>query len=226
MTLDRNLNQQHTHMIPVSQPLTIEIVQVKRTRKRIEISWTQGKSKFDLAETDNPLPGFLTAMDALAPLVATICHLPPEYAKEGLRVTGVAIGEQSGARTVSLTARKDLDDASKEFVFRTPARMLAIPASEGSYTPPLADADVALVDEAIEQAKCYVRGERAQGEIVFETDEEDDYGYEPDADDLPLLPEGVPGENEAGEVPADKPKKKRKAKAATLKEGLEQVAAG
>lgn len=206
-------------MIPNTQPLTIEIVEVKRTRKRIEIAWTQGKSRFDLAETDNPLPSFLTALDALAPLVATICHLPPEYAREGLRVTGVAIGEHSGARTVSLTARKDLDDASKEFVFRTPARMLAIPASEGSYTPPLSNADVALVDEAIEQAKQYVRGERAQGEIVFETDEDDD--YEPDHDDLPLLPEGVPGEGGDGEVVevkagdvTIKAKRGRKAKAA------------
>jgi hypothetical protein len=212
-------------MIPTTQPLTIEIVEVKRTRKRIEISWTQGKSKFDLAETDNPLPSFLTALDALAPLVATICHLPPEYAKEGLRVTGVAIGEHSGARTVALTARKDLDDASKEFVFRTPSRMLAIPASEGSYTPPLSNADVALVDDAIEQAKLYVRGERAQGEIVFETDEDDD--YEPDQDDLPLLPDGVPGEQDAEAelaafAEATAPKKKRKAKA--MKETADEAA--
>jgi hypothetical protein len=216
-------------MIPTTQPATLQIVEIKRTRKRIEIAWTQGKSRFDLAETDNPLPSFMASLDALAPLVATICHLPPEYAAEGLRVTGVAIGEHSGAPTVSLTARKDLDDASKEFTFRTPARMLAIPAAEGSYTPPLCNADVALVEEAVEQAKCYVRGERAQGEIVFEVDEDDEEEF--DADDLPLLPGGVPGEDDAAEakfeadvagvVEADKPKRaRRKTKAATLKEGL------
>jgi hypothetical protein len=214
-------------MITPSQPLTIQIVEIKRTRKRIEIAWTQGKSRFDLAETDNPLPSFMASLDALAPLVATICHLPPEYAKEGLRVTGVAIGEHSGAPTVSLTARKDLDDASKEFVFRTPARMMAIPAAEGSYTPPLCNADVALVDEAIEQAKGYVKGERAQGEIIFEQDEDDEEEFDPE--DLPLLPGGVVGEGADGEVAGvveDKPKRKRKAKAATLKEGLDSVAAG
>jgi hypothetical protein len=215
-------------MIPTTQPLTIQIVEIKRTKRRIEIAWTQGKSRFDLAETDNPLPSFMASLDALAPLVATICHLPPEYAAEGLRVTGVAIGEHSGAPTVSLTARKDLDDASKEFVFRTPARMMAIPAAEGSYTPPLCNADVALVDEAIEQAKGYVKGERAQGEIVFEQDEDDEEDFDPE--DLPLLPGGVPEENADGEVAevveADKPKRKRrKAKAATIKEGLEQVTA-
>lgn len=172
------------------KPKAIAIVSVKRTRKTIEIAWKQGDASFDLSERDNPLPGFNKAMDALAPIVSTICHLPPKYSEKGLRVVGFRMGEQSGAETVSLKARKDIDDAAKEFAFTTPDRLLAHPTTPGKYTPPLDKADAALVHEAVEQAKLYVRGERAQGQIAFEDDdgEGDDGSGEADPKQGELIP--------------------------------------
>lgn len=174
--------------------LAINVASIKRTRKRIEIAWTQGDAAFDLKERDNPLPSFVAALDALVPLVGTICHLPEDYTATNCRVTGVILGEQDGVETVALVARKGLDDASKEFVFKTPARLLAHPTEEGSYTPPLTGKEAEAVAEAIEQAKMYIRGERAQGQIAFEDedgdgddgDNSDTAENNPDQEDLPL----------------------------------------
>lgn len=172
------------------KPKPIQIGTIKRTRKAIQIHWTQGDSKFDLNERDNPLPAFNDALDALAPTVATILHLPDDWTKTSFRVVGLIMGEQGGAQTVSIMARKGLDDASKEFVFCTPPRLLAHPTEPGSYTPPLDVNDVSLVEEAVEQGKLYVRGERAQGQIAFEGDEDEGEGDgtpEPEAgQELPL----------------------------------------
>lgn len=191
------------------KPLAIQIVSATRTRKTICVHWTQGDSKFDMEERDNPLPALPKAFDALAPLVATILHLPAAWAEQNLRVVRLKMGEQGGAQTVVLYVRKGLDDASKEFVFDTPPRLLSHPSEPGSYTPPLTEADAALVEEAIEQAKLYVRGERAQGQIAFDDEKEGDDGsgtQEPEAgDELPL---GTPPAPEA-EVPRKASKKPR-----------------
>jgi hypothetical protein len=173
----------------------IDIKSVQRTRKTICIHWAQGDGTFDLDERDNPLPSFPKAFDALTPLVATILHLPAAWAAENLRVIGLIMGEQGGAQTVSLVCRKSLSDASKEFPFKTPPRLLSHPTEPGSYTPPLTEADAGLVDEAVEQAKLYVRGDRAQGQIAFEDDKGADDGsgdVEPKGDataPLPFAPE-------------------------------------
>lgn len=182
----------------VEKPRPIEIVSVKRTRKTIAIKWRQGDATFDLNERDNPLPSFYEALDALPPIVATVCHFPPTYADEGLRVIGVVIGEKGETPTASFIVRKDIDDAAKEFAFKTPERLLAHPTNPGKYTPPLSNKDADLVYAVVEEAKRYVMGERAQGQIAFE-DEGEEQG------DGPLNDEGdpLPGMNDAA-APAPK----------------------
>lgn len=44
-----------------AEPIVVETI--KRTRKRIEIGWSQGEAEFDLAERDLPLPSFGAALD-------------------------------------------------------------------------------------------------------------------------------------------------------------------
>jgi hypothetical protein len=169
------------------KPRSIQIKSVKRTRKTIEIGWEQGDASFDLSERDNPLPSFGQALDALAPVVATVCHFLPDYAATGLRVVGLKLGEQSGAGTVSFKVRKSIDDAAKEFAFDTPERLLAHPTTPGKYTPLLTEADAALVHEAVEQARMYIIGERAQGQIELpEGDDDDSNDDDDDGEQLPL----------------------------------------
>lgn len=203
--------------MPAKTPTSkaIDIISALRTRKTICIHYAQGDGKFDLDERDNPLPSFGTAFDALAPLVATVLHVTPEWATENLRVIGIIMGEQGGAATVQLVCRKSLSDASKEFPFKTPPRLLASPTEPGSYTPPLTEAEAGLVWEAVEQAKLYVRGDRAQGQIVFEDEAGADDGSgvtEPAAgEELPFTTTGAPEPvAPAPEVATLKPKAKRK----------------
>lgn len=155
------------------KPMPIVISSVGVGRKNIRIGWEQGDASFDLCERDNPLPSFYHAFEALTPLVATICHFPPKWVENGVRVVGLRIGEQSGAQSVALVVRKDIDDAAKEFAFVTPSRLLAHPETPGKYTSPLSEKDAGLVYEAIEQAKAYVKGDRAQGQIAFEDEDGD-----------------------------------------------------
>lgn len=170
----------------VEKPKIIQIVSVKRGRRNVVIHWTQGDSAFQLDERANPLPAFYAAFDALPPVVGTICHLGATYTKSGLRVVKMDMGEKGGAPTVALHARKDIDDAAKEFAFKTPERLLAHPSQEGKYTPPLPKGDAGIIEEMIEQAKRYVRGERAQGEIEFEDGDDDGDEDDESGAELPL----------------------------------------
>jgi hypothetical protein len=156
------------------KPKEIEIVSVKRTRRSIVIHWRQGDGDFKLDERDNPLPSFGLAIDALTPLVATICHFPKSYSDDGLRVSGFDLGSKGGATSIVIRAKKDLDDSSKEFGFVTPERLLEQPSEEGSYSPPLGVEAAALIAECIAEAKAYVKGDRAQGQIELPKDDEDD----------------------------------------------------
>jgi hypothetical protein len=180
-----------------TKPKAIDILSVQRTRKTICIHWKQGDGKFDLDERDNPLPAFGKAFDALVPIVAAVLHVPDTWESD-LRVIGLKLGKQGGAATVQFICRKSIPDASKEFPFTTPYRLLAHPTEPGSYTPPLAEKDAAKVWDAVEQAKAYVRGDRAQGQIQFETDDDD-------ADETPV----DPAQGRLIEVPPAPAKRKR-----------------
>jgi hypothetical protein len=188
----------------------IEILTGRRTRKTIAIGWRQGESHFDLDERDNPIPALVNALDALNAVAVEVLHVPASWCETNFRVIGVTFGDQGGAGTFSLVCRKGFEDASKEFAFATPPRLLAHPVEPGSYTPPVSPESVAAIEEAREQFKCYVIGERAQGVIQFEEDEdaEDDGSYSPEE---PLI-KFAPDEPAAVEEPVKK-KRGRKPKA-------------
>jgi hypothetical protein len=198
----------------MTKPLLITIHEVRRTRRSIQIAYDKGTGHFQLDEPDNPLPSFTAAFDALFPLVAIIIDVPEEWAALNCRVVGLKLGEQGGAKTVALIVRKGIDDAAKEFAFVTPFRLLAHPTEPGTYTPPLTNAQAALIETLIEEAKRYLLGERAQGEISFGEDDGDPDNAEP-TPDAPELP-GVT-------VEPPKAKRGRKPKAKAKDEGAVDV---
>lgn len=167
------------------KPKPIEIVSVKLTRKTVDIAYTQGDSSYTISERDNPLPSFSSAMEALAPIVTTVCHLAKNYHEEGLRVASFKLGSKGGAPTIVIRAKKDLDDAAKQFVFDTPERLMDTPTEEGNYSPPLSQEFRDLIAEAIAEARGYVKGDRAQGQIEFD-DGKDGEGDGADGEEEPL----------------------------------------
>lgn len=155
----------------------IEIVHVKVGKRKIFIKWTVDKKTRTIEEDDEPLPSFRAAFTALSELVGTICHFPAKYCDvSGLRVTEMHVGTKGGVQTGALTARKDLDDASKEFAFTTPERLLEMPTEEGAYSPPLKKEDAGLILDAINEAKLYVCGDRSQTQIQFDDEDGDEAG--------------------------------------------------
>lgn len=177
-------------------PQSLLINTVKRTRRAIDIQYHSGAEGRGVNSPDNPLPAFTAALDALPALVCQILALPTSYT-ENLKITGLVMGLQGEADTVSILAQKSLNDASKAFNIVTPPRLLAHPTEPGSYTPPLSNADAALVWTVIEESKAYVSGDRAQGQLPLDKDK--------DAEDEADLPETAPeeGTNLPFEQPAE-----------------------
>jgi hypothetical protein len=199
-------------------PKTLVITRVKRSPSRIVIDYDKGADSHCEKSRDNPLPDFILSLDALIPLVCTICELPENYGAN-LKVLGVTMGTQGGADTVQIVAQKSLSQAGKLLPIVTPPRLLAHPTQEGSYTEPLTTKDADLVHEVIEQAKAYVKGERAQGQLPLgEEEEEETTEGEDTPDNVEHLPglNGSPAEAEEPEH-AEKPKRARKSRSAAAK---------
>lgn len=156
---------------PKATPLTI--LKVRRTRKHVVIEYRNGDEDHKLKSRDNPLPAFDNAIAALAPLVCQLIKVPATYV-ENMRAVGITITDGSGNEQVMVIAAKSLDDAQGPFNIATPLRLMDLPEAEGSYTPPLGADQVALIDEVVEQAKAYILGNRAQGQIEFKKDDADE----------------------------------------------------
>lgn len=183
----------------------IVIKKIKRTRRKLLIAWHNGTEDLSVNSTENALPEFHEALDALASLTCEVCAWSPEYS-ENMRVMGVAMGEQGEAETVSILAQKSLVDAGKALNIATPPRLLSHPTEPGSYTPPLTDKQAELVYALIEAAKDYAKGNRAQGELpgIGGVEDEEEGGGEMHIGGTEEL--NLPDDEE-------KPKAKRKRKA-------------
>lgn len=188
-------------------PGKIVIKKIKRTRRKLYISWNNGTEDLSVNSTENALPEFHTALDALASLTCEVCAWPSDYAAN-MRVMGVVMGEQGEADTVSILAQKSLGDAGKALNIATPPRLLAHPTEPGSYPPPLTDAQAELVWSLIEAAKDYAKGNRAQGELpgIGGVDENEDEG----GGEMHIG--GTEELNLPDDTPPEEPKRKRKAK--------------
>lgn len=150
---------------------SLTILKVRRTRKHVLISYRNGDEDHLLKSRDNPLPAFDQAITALAPLVCELVHLPEKYV-ENMRAVGVTVSDASGNDMVTVIAQKSLDDANGPFTIATPLRLMDTPTEEGSYSPPLSAKQAALINEVVEQAKEYIRGNRAQGQIQLNDDDD------------------------------------------------------
>jgi hypothetical protein len=166
---------------PKATPLTI--LKVRRTRKHVVIRYRNGNDTHNIECSDMPLPAFDNAIAALAPLVCELIKVPASYV-ENMRAVGLTITDGSGNEQVTIIAAKSLDDANGPLNIATPLRLMDLPEAEGSYSQPLGANQVALIDEVVEQAKAYVLGERAQGQIEFKKEDED--ADDDDADTAPL----------------------------------------
>ena len=180
------------------------VQKVRLTRSKVAVEYrTPTGEAHSLECADAPLPSFVAAIHALAPLILEVVHLPAEYG-DHLTPTGLTLTDKQEAKLVTLTGKKELPDAHAPFNIATPLRFMAHPETEGSYSPPLTDAQVALVNEVLEEAKRYVKGERAQGQLPLDgaTDDDEGEGADEDTNTAPLPFTGTPA---APDAPAEEP---------------------
>jgi hypothetical protein len=158
-------------MATKDKPKAIVIQTVTRSRRFISIGYTLGDEHHQLDSNENPLPSFTKALDALIPLTCQILEVPENYSTN-LTVQGITMGTMRDVATVSIHAKKSLSLAGKMLKLATPPVLMSTPKTEGGITPPLKDEQASLVDEVVEEAKRYVKGERAQGTLSLDDDDE------------------------------------------------------
>jgi hypothetical protein len=158
----------------------MRITKVRLTRSQVVVDYTHENDTHNVTSSDAPLPSFVRAVEALMPLVLSILHLPQSYAgtikgsdgkeRPSMVATGLTMAEKQETELVTITAKKELPDAHSPFNIATPLRFIAHPEEAGSYSPALSDEHVAVVQEVLKEAKKYVKGERAQGQLPLDGD--------------------------------------------------------
>jgi hypothetical protein len=155
------------------KPKALDIIEVRRTRRYIRIHYKKGDEDFKIRSNENPLPSFSKALDALTPLVCTICEVPSNW-DTNLRIMGLSVGDLRDVKTASIHVQKQLTLSGKVLELATPPALMSTPKTEGAVTEPLKTAHAELVAEVIEEAKRYVKGERAHGVMDLGEGEDDD----------------------------------------------------
>lgn len=155
----------------------MRITKVRLTRSQVVVDYTHENDTHNVTSSDAPLPSFVKAVEALKPLVLSVLHLPESYGDK-LTPVGLTMAEKQETELVTLVARKELPDAHSPFNIATPLRFLAHPEEEGSYSPALSDEYVAVVQEVLKEAKKYVKGDRAQGQLPLDGEGKAEEGEE------------------------------------------------
>lgn len=185
------------------KPKTIAILNVKRTRRFISIHYRKGDEDFRVKSNENPLPSFMAALNALAPIALHVAEIPEAWA-DNFTVHGITIGELRDVGTVAIHGKKNVAQSAVMLTLATPPALLGTPKTEGVITPPLNAQQIEAVQTMIEEAKRYVKGERAQGTLDLDDGADED---EPEAKGEAEATPPLPGVDEA---PAKTKKARRK----------------
>jgi len=159
-------------MATKKQDETVTIRAVRNNRKSILIEWLQGADEYSVTFHDNPLPSFLKAIDGLTPHVLTLCEFPAGDAKK-IVSTGITVRQKGGENEEALiVAKKRVRKGKRVLNIATPLLPM-YPDAEEKTADHMSEDEAAAIEKVIKEAKRYLAGERAQGQIVFEPDPAD-----------------------------------------------------
>lgn len=166
----------------------MDITRVRLTKKSVAISYRNNNEEITIQSKDNPRPEFIKAVEALVPLIIETLELPKEYAGRKqiggdeawklLTSTGLTVSYKGESRQVCLVGKKDLDNCNSPFNIVTPNRMLDDPTEEGAVSTQFTTKQQAVIENVLDEAKEYVRGNRAQGQLGLSDEPEDVYSGE------------------------------------------------
>lgn len=172
----------------------LAIRRVRFNRKSIYCEWENNGDTYKVTFHDNPLPSFEKALSALAPHVCALCELPAKDVDK-ITPTGITLSPLGDDNEQGLiTAGKKIRKGKRVFNMATP--LLALwPAkdAESKGTDCMDDDQAKAITKFAAEAKKYIAGERAQGKLAFEEEEEKK------GDATPANQEQFPGMTEPGE---------------------------
>lgn len=148
----------------------IEVRKVRNKRTSIYLEWMNGGDLFQVTFHDNPLPSFYKALEGLNEHVCTLCEFPARDA-EKISATGITISEKGDNCLALVVARKAIKKGKRIFNVSTPI-LAMYPDAENETADCMEKGTAAAIEKVIKEAKKYIGGARAQGQIVFETKEE------------------------------------------------------
>lgn len=163
----------------------MKITKIRIKRRSISISYQNDGNDFSLTSTDRPRPEMYQALNDLQPIMLEILHLPEDYS-EGLKPTGLTLVDKQEVQLVTLVGQKSLPECHSPLNLATPLRFLEHPKEEGSYSPALDQDAIERISALVEEAKAYVKGDRAQGQLPL-----DEEKVEEEADEKPSEEEAI-----------------------------------
>lgn len=193
-----------------------------RTRKRIKVIIQQGEEELSVNTTDNELPSFDKARNALIPIVGRVLGVTADWLNSvRARILGVDFGEIGDVDTAAISVELYLPGAAKGTTVHLPPRMMAQSTTPGTTGEPLSAADAELLYDFASESKGYFNGKRTQGMLpgIGGNGEDDDShgggeGEDPNQIKFPGT-DGeppTPGSGEDGPLADKKPKKAKKQK--------------
>lgn len=171
----------------------IVITAVRNNRKSIHVEWLQGADEYGVNFHDNPLPSFLKALEKLPAHVCTLCEFPAKDADK-IEATGITATEKGDNTLALIVAKKKIKKAGRVFNIATPLLpMYADP--ENKTADCMSEDEAGAIEKVIAEAKKYVLGERAQGQIKFDEPEKPEKKKE--GDNTEPFPNMAPGDAKA-----------------------------
>jgi hypothetical protein len=157
----------------------MNITKIRIGRANVHLEYENEGDTYKYDSKDKPLPSFYAAVEALAPLIISTLGLPKTYIgkkpTEGdkepglpLTPTGITITEKGESRQVCIVATKVLALTPSPLNLATPLRYMDDPTEEGTSSTPFSTKERDVIEEVIAEAKKYLRGERAQGQLPLE----------------------------------------------------------
>ena len=154
---------------------------IKISPDGVEIHYSVAKKhdvrdELSLISEERPIPQFAMALQAFDTYVQKLCEWPGEKGSDtGILVTIVHISyNEKEARSIIVTAKKDLTGSKGPFCFNTPL------VQEGKESKCFTSDIGEKLDNLIKQANAYLDGERLQGEL-FDKKKKGDKGKKDDA---------------------------------------------
>lgn len=164
---------------------SIEITAVRNNRASIHIEWLQGTDEYAVTFHDNCLPSFSKALDALPDHVCTLCELPAKDAAK-IAATGITVRQKGDNHLALIVAKKKIKKAGRVFNIATPLLPM-YEDDENKGADHMEPAEAKAIEKVISEAKKYLLGERAQGQIKFEEEAQEKKKGDPDQTTLTVL---------------------------------------